>query len=97
MAYDMYVSNEIMQETEERLRKIRDNLLNASEQMSRSLQSSGTFLAGRQFERTKDNTEQCLKRTEIIVENLQNARRYIAELERLLDEYRECSYNGEMS
>lgn len=97
MGYDMYVSNEILQETEDRLKKIKSNLLHSSAQMSGAVQRSSSFLAGRQFERTKKNTEQCVKKTEIIAENLQKAEMHIAELERLLEEYRRCGYSGELT
>lgn len=97
MEYDMYVSNEILQETEDRLKKIRDNLLHSSVQMSSAVQRSSSFLAGRQFERTKKNTEQCVRKTEILAANLQSAGMHIAELERLLEEYKRCGYSGELT
>ena len=97
MEYDMYVSDNILKVMDENLQRIMKTLQSASEEMNSSVQRSSTFLAGNQFERTKENTKQCLNKIEIIGMNLQYARKYLAELESLLEAYGDCGYSEEMS
>lgn len=93
--YDMFVDYDILCIVEDKLQKIENDLINSTDQMVKSIQSSQDFLAGNQFEKAKRTIVSCVEVTRKTGNNIKHAMEYIAELKNALEEYGNCSYNGE--
>jgi len=95
--YDMCVEYDILCNTEEKLEKIEYDLIHSTNQIVNAIQHSQDFLAGNQFEKAKRTTSNCVEATRKAGINIKHARDYIKRLKSALDEYGNCSYDGEAS
>ena len=91
--YDMCVDQESLFEIEERLRTIKTSLELAAEQMQDAIQRSLDFLAGDQFDKAREITENNIAETKDAVQNIENELTYIRSLQEQLEKYNNCAYD----
>ncbi len=94
--YDIYVDEETLNQLRTSLSRIIHNLENSVAHMSQSLQYSEAFLAGAQYQKAQEITRDCLDKSKKTISNLNEAKRYLDQLETVLEEYGKCRYNGGM-
>lgn len=92
----MCVDYDILIDTEDNLRKIEYDLANSVEQIVNTLRNSQNFLEGNQFEKAKRITNSCVQATNITLNNITHARKYLEELKEVLAEYEQGSYHEEI-
>ena len=92
--YDICVDYDTLYDAGRKLQDIGNSLHNSIANMDQALLYSQEFLAGEQFERVKQTTENCMKIAARTENNIRYALQYIKDLLQILDEYQNCSYSG---
>ena len=90
--YDMDVDYETLCQIEIDLMQINSSLDESTKNMVSGLQDGGDFLAGRQFEKAKSTTLQCLDLVRRIENKTSIAINFVKELKKCLEEYSQCIY-----
>ena len=93
----MNVDYETLCELQHKLELIAHDLVNSTEQMTRALQNSQSFLAGNQYEKAKSITMTCLGISGKTANNIRHAMKYLEELKGIMETYGQCMYSGEVS
>ncbi len=93
--YDMCLDYDVLCEIDDKLQKIRYDLVNSSDQMVSAMKECKGYLAGNQFEKAKSTTNSCIDVSRRTVTNITNAIKYIEKLERILMDYGNCAYSEE--
>ena len=91
-SYDINVEYETLCVIEDKLNKIQYDLTESTSRMNESIQRSGEFLAGNQFEKAKETTTKCLDVSNKTLLNIKRATDFIVKLRDVLDSYGTCGY-----
>ena len=92
---DMNVDCETISRMKADLKIIGTNLANSAECMNGSIEKSEQLLSGKQFERAKEITNECIgiAKTDVVV--IKSLLKYLDAIEDCLNKYMDCSYGNE--
>lgn len=97
MAYEFDVCNDLdtLGTISEKLKHINQHLAGSVSTMVTSLQTSQSFLSGKQYEKAQVATLSSIELTRITVNTLDQVTNKIADLSGIIGEYSQCCYQGE--
>lgn len=90
--YDINVDYEALCETEDKLKRIGNNLNESTERMVLALQYCQGFLSGNQFDKASQTTFDCIEQAGKTSNNISNAINYIEQLKHAVERYSKCVY-----
>lgn len=92
--FDMNVNSDELDFIKDRLTKISNDLYDSVEIMRSSIQTSSSYLSGKQFEKAQYLQSECLNAVNSTNKNIINTIAYLAELQEILEEYFKARYDG---
>lgn len=90
--YDVNVDFETLCKMEEDLKRIRINLKLSADTMNESIGKSEQLLSGKQYERAKEITGECIEIAQKDIVVIQELISHIQTIKRILNEYMDCAY-----
>jgi len=90
--YDICADYDAMYSMSDKLKAIGIDLSESTKKMLLALQASQGFLSGRQYERARATTLNCIEAAGVTVNNIQNATVFLSELMNTIEDYSRCRY-----
>lgn len=93
-SFDMCIDLQTVVQISEKLKQIGSQLSDATKKMVDALQDSQGFLAGKQYEKARSLTLKTVETSTVTATNINNALRYLSDLEEHVNNYSTCKYMG---
>lgn len=90
--FDICTDYDAMYSMADKLKAIGTDLSESTRKMLLALQASQGFLSGKQYEKARMTTLNCIEVTGVTVNNIQNAITFLSNLMNTIDDYSRCKY-----